>query len=139
MTPSKLAVPAAGLVIFAGMASLAPAASGATSVIRPTVAYNFWRGTHWGPRPYGSVRPAVWGAKFGEPLQRLRWKYWRANSAAGHGRLVIMSCQPCYETLYFSVVRSSHGTRFFHQAKVSGRRTGTHYMHWNGRNWVNGR
>jgi len=82
----------------------------------------------------------VWGPKFGQPLTRLHWNYWRAGSADGHGLLRIQSCQPCYQTLDFYNLRTnSHGTRYFRNMREYGRHTGTGYAHWNGSTWVNGR
>jgi hypothetical protein len=136
MKLTTLAVPTAGLVILSGFAYALPAASAATSTGHPTVADDWWRGPTFQRHFYGSVRPGVWGGQFGEPLQRLRWTSWGATSAEGHGLLVIMSCQPCYQTLHFYDAQTSHGTRYFEKAKVSGTRTGTYYTHWNGHDWV---
>jgi len=133
----KLAVPTAALAILAEFASVAPAADAASSNVHPTVAYNFWRGSHWQPHAYGSVRPRVWGNFTFQPETNLRWTYWHARSATGHGLLTITGCQPCHMTLHFYDLQTVHGTRYFKKLKWSERESGASgYEHWNGHSWV---
>jgi hypothetical protein len=102
-----------------------------------TVAYNWWKGSHEPRHFYGSVRPRVLGASFGEPVQNIHWRYWGKNTAMGKGLLIHMSCQPCRVTIYLHDVRTSHGTHYFEKLREHFTELGsTGYEHWSGRDWV---
>ena len=135
MKLTMLAVPGAAVVILAGVAHAPPAANAAPNVFHQTVAYNWYRGTTLQRHFYGSIRPKVWGDSFGEPWQNISWSYWRSLSATGHGRIYHMTCQPCYATIHFYDAVPPTGYRHFKKVKISGRRVGTYYLHWDGHNW----
>ena len=106
------------------------------------VAFNHWRGSHWHGHYIATVRPAVLGPKFGEPISSLHWRYWnRQAGAKGRGLLVHMSCQPCHATVVLSHAKlrpGGHGY-FFNWLTVTYREfSGAYRARWSFRvgDWV---
>jgi hypothetical protein len=100
----------AALVAVAGVLGFASTdATGASAATHrpasthdPTVAFDWWRGTHYQSHWFGSIRPTVFGNSFGNVVTNLTWQYWDGStSALGFGLLYKMSCQPCHVKIRF--------------------------------------
>lgn len=130
----SLSVAAIAAVPVLGLAVPAGASPAVASASHDTVAYNWWKGDHLQGHYYGSVRPSVWGGYFGEPITSIHWVYWHQGAAEAKGLYVFMSCQPCHETVYLHDVKTSHGTRYFEEARETG--AWSENLHWTGRDWL---
>jgi hypothetical protein len=117
-----------------GAAVLAAPLAGTASVsaaTRSPVAFDYWHGTRWSGRYYGSVRPRVLGDAYGEPLTGIHWQAWGSSSATATGELIHMACQPCHLTIRLSGVTRSRGWLYYSGERITyAHGGGTQSLHW---------
>lgn len=119
---TRLVITTAAMLALGGdMATIAADSSAAPVRSTPVVAFNWWHGNSERSAYFGSVRPVTLGGRYGEPVTSLHWQTWNQQAAAGTGRIVHMSCQPCYVKVALSHAKnipSSRG-RFFNWMTVT--------------------
>jgi hypothetical protein len=130
---AAIGVTAGAAAAFAAQA--APVTQTATAH-RTTVAFDFWRGSHWQRNAYGAISPSVLGSSAGEPVGNLRWT-WHSNSATGHGYFSHMGWSSNVIVHLSDVRTSRNDIRYFDKMRVRFiHGDTTSYGYWNGRNWI---